>query len=742
MPSDTVSIAVDVPQPRVVGDRLAKVFTGRDWDLPSSVGGVGVEFVAFTGMLMPLPYTANWLTTTTGNYARLRKSQLSIAASSAWTEFERSYTGNWYVHSLNSNIPVQTSQSFERNRPMWLSWFNYNVGNETFVVMECGWGEDTDWEVSLRFWSDGNVEIFRNLEQVGSAKINEKSFYPSGLGPQQFDNGAPGKIMANETVDVVLIPGRRRELLVLSNQGGGFNFLFEDIDPNDPDPTITGPGPFWFQVPQGQATVQLAVLHFETEGYLLSPPFSFREPPNSGEPHTELISYDLPGYGTQSVEVSLRETNGTTLFVPDGDLQEARVRVDLQGDGDSTPFVHAATTAFDALTADSIDATFVLDDWWMQAELEVPEDPEGVSLRVTLNNPEEIEAAGATDLRGTGNRDIEAKLGAVTFFIGRTLDPEWDEGPSADTTDLILEARDRTIVQARYRIQDPEPMDGANFSNAIEFFARMPGFSATDMDIGFIDYSLPSIDANSAGGFALMPEVGDTPIQWIRKFHEEFAQTCFWGWVPTAEGVLFRFKKPEQLGTDSQITVYLTDAAAQADGRPYGDTHRWIYDWKPKVLQPEANDIYVVGRDPRSLLPIVGHFRDHASIDPTVAPPNRPPDWVGEIRAYSWVDPSLTREGDVAYALGNFADVLPRRRFVAQMRSQFLRRPDGAPLWRGDVLTVKGAGLLNGQPLDGKWRVKTLSTLFDLEYAHPTNALLDRIWRDTTYVIERERIQD
>ena len=730
MPTDTLHIAIDTPQPRVTGDRLAKYCTGRGWDMPNSSPNAFVEFVAFTGMLTPLPYTAEWLTTFTGNYARLRKSELSIAGSSSWTEYQRSGSSGYYVHSRDNNVKVYTNQSWERNRPMWLSWIVYNVGNEAYETMRCGWNENGDADIQLAFWSDGSVEIWKNGDRVGNAKINERGFYLSELGPQRFENGYPGKMLANETVDVALIPGRRRDMLVLSNMGGGFVFRFEDIDPADPAPTITGAGPFWFQVPVGQATVQIAPLKFKTSGYLLSPAYTLQQAPATGETPENLLTYDGAGYGTQSAEVSLVETDGSTDFVADGTLADCRIRVDLTGDGNSTPFVYSATSAFPALTGESLDEEVNLDDFWMSARLDVPEDPEGVQMEVMLTNAPGAEEAGATDLTTQGNRDIEVKVGELSFFIGRTLDPEWEEGPGPVTQELMLECRDRILTQQNYRIQDPEPVDTLNFSDAIAYFAKLPGYSDSHMDIGAIDYKLPSVEGNSDGEYALLPEVGDPAVQWIRRLWEEFAQKCYWGWVPTADGVKFRFKTPAQLGSESQITLYHSDADAQADGRSAGDYKRWVYFSKPKFLIPEANDIRVVGRDPRTQLPIIRHYRDRASADPTLPRVNRPDNWVGELRQFSYVDPSLTTEGDVFYALGNFIEVLPVRREIREVRCQFLTNPEtGVPLWRGDCFTIYGKG---------KYRIRTLSGLFDLEYAHPSDSAQDRIWRETTYVVQKE----
>lgn len=732
MPTDTLHVAIDIPQPRIVGDRLAHVVTGRDWDLPASTNA-GVDNITYTGMLLPLPYDPLWITNPTGNYARLRKAELSIAGNAAWTEYERAYTGDWYVHSKDVNTEVETLESYERNRPMFLSWINYNSGNEAIVSMDCGWGAGTAAEVSLRFWSNGDVDIYKNAEKVGTAKINERVYYPPSLGPQQFESASTAQMLPNQVIDVLLIPCRRGELLCLSNMGGGFNFFFDDIDPEDPDPTITGAGPFRFQVPQGQCTVQVAPLHFRTTGVLLSPAFQYRDPPGSGETHTETISYDLPGYGAQSADVSLVEQDGVTTFTPDGTTDIARIRVDLTGDGDSTPFVYVASSSFNALTAELPGDGTNIDEWWMQLELDVPEDPEQVRCDITVKNAPAVEAAGVGDMRVFGNRDIEVKIGELSFFIGRSGDTEYEDTPSDETQEFVFECGDRMRRMQNYRIQDPEPVDAFNFSDGLTYFARMPGFTLDDLDIEFIDYTLPALSKSSDGEFALLPEVGDTPAQWIRKLWEEFAQKCLYGWVPTVDGVKFRFATPEGLGSESQFTVYLTEADSIADGHPAGDYKRRAYFSKPRVLLPEANDIHVIGRNPRTRLPIVAHYRDFNSIDPTLDPGDRPDNWIGELRQFGYVDPSLTSDADVMWVLGNFSEVLPVRREIRELRCQFLQNPlTGVPLWRGDCITVRNRGV---------YRIKTLSLLADLEKAHETDANLDRIWRETRYIVEYVRAE-
>jgi hypothetical protein len=143
------------------------------------------------------------------------------------------------------------------------------------------------------------------------------------------------------------------------------------------------------------------------------------------------------------------------------------------------------------------------------------------------------------------------------------------------------------------------------------------------------------------------------------------------------------------------------------------------------TLEPEANEVYTVGRDPRTLLPLLAYSSDEDSIDPTTAPASRPDNWLGEPRDYSFVAPFLISQESVNYANALLRQRLMPVRVMGEWQCEFLLKTNGAPAWRGDVWELDGKGI---------YRINTLSAQFQSE---ATAGTVSWGWRPTTYTGER-----
>ena len=706
---------IDTVAPRVYLDRQAIYCDGRGWDLLNS-SNVVVDDATNTAMLRPVQLEPNWQTTGTGVYARWRKADLIITTPAQWTESSLRFDGDYYVDSLNINEVVYTP-TVERNRGVYLSYFNFGTGNENYIAMECGFGTPTTGR-SFRIYSDGNVEVWVGSVMVGSVRITgEAELYRTPYGPLGAPQGAPGRAIPAQTVDLLIIPCRKREILIVSNQGGPANWLYTDIDPSVAVPTINPEGRFWFYVPTGKAKVSVAPMRYATSGYIVSPLQTLRYPPPTGTTLTRTGAADLPGYGSAQAQYFMCLPNRATIFVPDGSRSTACMRVNLAGDGSATPFVYwtagelGATIAYTPNSPTDITPYVVQR---MPPHLEVPESPSDVKLTLTLGNPAAAEAAGATYLRTIGNRPLSAQYGSIAILTGTTNSPQWKEGISDSARDLIIETRDRWKHCETYLMQDPLPLDDKRLDLGITTLIGYPGFPSSDVDADIVDFYIPSVPQASRGEFANKPEVGDKPAEWLNRLWETYARTFIMGWVPTAAGPKFRFRSPESLGVTPQITIYPTIALAG------GNPSLVFRTYKETNLEPEANSIYVVGRDPRTELPLIAHYIDGYSVDPTIPVAYRPLNWLGEERRYSLVEPGITTIEDASYACGIIAMRLTPVRRMAEWECDLLPRPDGAPVWRGDCVRLYGYGV---------YRVNTISADLRLES-------LARTWRPATYTGE------
>ena len=721
------TVQLDTQEPRVVLASQAVTADGRFWD--ANLSTAFVDPISRTGMLMPLCKTTAW---TTGGCGRLGKSDLSIAGSSNYVEYQWQWASEKWIKALGVNEVITTNTSWPQNQPMYVGWYAFGTGANDFVQMECGWTGDPD--IRLRFWNSGKCDVYKNGNFVGQGNIYERKVSSqNAYAKETISSKADSKQLAGAPIEVLLIPGRFRELIVLSNVGGGFTFIFEDIDPTSTDPIITGAGTFFVYVPTGQPTFQLAPLQFQTSGVVISLPNSFRDAPRSGETYSGQAYWDAPGYGSTSITATLLQVDGVSAFIANSALKQCRLKMSLTGDGTATPFVYGAAAVYPSIQAYTNSAhTSTLDDYIQHSTLSVPELPTDVLFSMTLNEPHALETTGgASKVRVIANRPIEAKIGSIAFLTGRTKPPAWTEAPNDTARELVLEARDRCMANEMHRIKSPVPLDGSNLQPAFSYFAQMPGYNVADMDIATIAYNLPTSGQTSEGEYALLPEVGDTSLQWIQKLWETYARNYFWGWVPRATGPKFRVQTLDTLNAATvSATLYGTmqeamDALVPAN-RLMQSVYRSYRETRPFV---EANDIWVTGRNPKTGKPLQTHYADTASQDPTTAPSLRPDNWLGEIWYYGWVDSSITSLQDGAWCTEQLARRLTPVRVYGEFQSDFLLRADGAPVWRGD--TVRLVGL-------GTYRIISLHGDFKSEFAHVLDTDgPDRIWRPFTYCAER-----
>ena len=163
---------VDCPEPRVLLDTLYASAGGRQereaWSMDAS-SGVWRSPVRRHVCLQPLPTTAAWKTTTSGNYARLRKTDYTLTTSSAWIENPRGLSGNWYLEANGTNERVVTATTYPADQPWFLSLYVPSIeGLHEQTILECGWGayggSTTIW---MRIRANGKIALFKGSTQIG-----------------------------------------------------------------------------------------------------------------------------------------------------------------------------------------------------------------------------------------------------------------------------------------------------------------------------------------------------------------------------------------------------------------------------------------------------------------------------------------------------------------------------------------------------------------------------------------------
>lgn len=727
MPGDYLSLVLDTLQERLATDRLGTLVCGDDWGTRFRQN-VYIDPVTKTAMLLPAPRSAAWNTTGTGDYARYQLSDY-VLTSSKWVNDPILFASDYWLKgkdpSGNPGEGVRTVGNLPRNGGIYLAWYAANASQQDWIQMECGWSETPmvaeSSPVSLRIYASGTAQVWR---------------YGVYQGDIQISGSETAQQTANTFTDIIVMPYRRRELLVLSNRGGGGSILFEDLDPDAEDPEMIPELPFWWSVPSGLAKVQCAPLRFATGGYVTGIKSYFREAPRSGASETSLVACDENG-GTVNGYLVQPEAPDT-VFTPNGSDMVARVRIDMAGDGVHTPNVYGCHIAYEGELVNTPNAATIMDDWVVKLSLECSDSPSDNRLSAELKNPQEIIDAGVANFLTTSNRPFELRIEPAegvedpkVFFTGRTEPIHYRDAKDDTGRRVVLDCRDHWKAFEHYIFSDPVPLDGLNVIEAFRFLLNTAGFSDSYLDLEAVDFRLPDTSSPSKGDWNVLIEVGDSVADWLSRLHQDYMATWFMGWVPRADGFKFVLKSPEGLGSTPVYTLYCSyeEALLALGGEEAEEDLRQrlpklIYrQYSDEVLEPEANDIWVTGWSPSTKRPIQAHKADYASQDPTTPVHLRPENWLGEVRKFGLFDATITSQAALERAANILFDRLTPYRVIAEFTCDFLIKADGAPVWRGDVVTLDGLG---------DYRIKSISAQFVRE---PKTG--EFCWRPTRYVAER-----
>lgn len=703
------SAVFDHEQTRVTEYPVFASIQGFGWDGKFSQPATWIEPLTHTLMLRPMSRYFGWQATNTGIYAKPAFSAYEFETSGNWAAAQViDGGGQTFCQAKASTNPgwIRTVTAPGKNRGVNVALFGYGAG-EYAEIAQFGWDDtDTTFDGSalgFRLYSDGVIEVYKAGEYVGQGKI--------GIGT----SGAK-----NVPLEFLLLPMRKRELLVLGMGNDGFRIVFDDILETDTSPTITPAEKFWLKMATSDATraqVQIAPCKFETSGYATSVQINFQRPPVTGATartwtnpvFTGITSANLYGdkayAGTTNVSaVSLVETDGTTAFVADGTLNTALMKLTMTGDGSYTPFVYGAVMAFEGETDVTNDAEEAdLDDYLVSLDFEVPDDPWGVRARLVYLMPEAAEAVVAK-LRTIGNRPVKITCDSIILLDGRTGEPRFIDGLSDETMRVEIECFDLTRQVENYRFRDQYPLDGFYLSynpgtnnSAVREVLRFTGLADSQMELSSDTFRLPEIAGETCETYSYPVPVGDTGRQAIESLHSNFAANWFIGVKPTATVPKFHFQSPADVGTTSLMTVYRrVDAAVSASMPP-----TQVYSKHRQELEEvNANEVVAIGQDPRTGQIVMAWARDAASQDPTTLPSLRPENWLGESKSFGVQDPRFRTLADCERAVQLLVPAVMSKRTFGQFETAemlwYNSDPGGTdlmlPIWRSETVTLEDVG--------------------------------------------------
>lgn len=736
---DALTVWFDTAQKRVSWDAeraLARTYEDDlDRSTTISANGIWCDPLTKTLMLRPMALKDEWTTTTTGIYARFRLAGYTLTAggTAAFKESQFAVSGDWWTEAESGDLTadadrlVVTTASLAKNEGVLLQWFAFGTGTQAFVQMECGWGGNahTTADLSLRFYSGGQVEVWWRGRLVKTASIGS-----SGTTEQSEAAG----VDANRFVGVLLIPWRRRELLVWGvSTGQGFTVVLP-IAENAGE--VVPARPFWWKVPTGKVKVQFAPVRYPSSGTAWSKKVSFASAPPTGAVLLNQQSANVPrtiysdswDHAACTVAATMRRYDATgTIFVPDGARREGIVRFELATtDARFTPEVYAAAFEYAKADADRFDETDDADetdltDWITRLEFDFPEEPDGAEFRLTFKDPTGLATAGGPDLLSHGSRPVQVRAGSLVVFDGVSEPPELTEGFGAANDRLTIRVRDQWKRLERYVFRSPMVLDGFSLRQAFRRILWQVGIGndpgndwesetaqdATQTAIDDTDYVMVA----DGSRLTHVCEAGQTAAECLKDLFETLIPTWTMGFEAVAGGGLPRFflRAPEGTPTSARaaslatLWTKISDAETALQSAPYsfsaGDAKNRaprfvVRTRKSGALEPEANEIHVLGWDAREDRPVLTKIVDRDAQDPALARDSRPANWVGEPIVYGLADKIIRDEPTARRAALLLYDRLTPRRIVDEWTCDLILDPNDSwvPVARGSVVTLDTCG--------------------------------------------------
>ena len=728
--SNPLSITLDPAQDRLSGDALSVLVSGRDWD-PAAWEGVWVDPVTNTCMLRPGAKDAAWTTSTSGIYSKWGMGNFTLSPSSNWLTHDVDQGGSFmYYTEFNGGGLAGVGPEVSVNQPMVVELFTQGTTNSPYGILDVGWSNtgDSTSGVALRFYADGSADVYKNGYLVGnySGGGNSPDYYSSSLASGQTLGGGATPMTPRGYQTIFLIPCRDRELLVVSSMGGGFCHIFQDLPEGIGGQTITPAETFWFQVQaNAPANLRFAPMQFAASGYVCGVQSNWRFAPPSGDPSFDVFEAVSDPSGLVTASVVTPATN--PYLVANG----VQIKLSLTGESapNWTPFVYGCRAFYPASTEQTAASSLELLPYVMAFHLDVSDTVGGTRASVTVKQPAAIEAAGGNAITTMCHRAVQIsdEVGMVLNAVSEP--PQWRDSFGFTTTgydenqSIDIELRDLWKLAEEYVFSDPIPLDGMTLEEAYQLVASMIGFPSSMVYVSpsAAGFSLPFMAA-SGGEWAFLCDVGDKGSEILDRLHQTYAATWFHGFRPRTPPILSLIDPADSAGLPSTAAVTLYPSMASS-----GATWKTLYrSYRTQILEPEANDIWVVGRDPRGGKPIVVHTADTASQTVTTAPGARPGNWLGSIRKYGWVDPAITTIGAAEYAAGLLKTRLTAARQMVEFECEYL-----PGVWRGDLVTLVRP---SGDPVTV--RIKSFSGTFENVGSFGDSSSPDGVWRPCTYIGE------
>lgn len=734
-----LKVEVDCPEPRLNKGRLVMGAYGLTWDKAFSDTTCFWDSPTQSFMPLPLPLSSAWETNFSGLYARLSLTDLSV--SGTWRQYQVKGAGDYWI-GLDDNLTyasnIYTTASWPANSAWYFGICNSDTtSNSNRVIMTITFGyvsatPDTVG-IKLRFFANGGCQIFKNGILKGQ--------YDQSDSNQTAGRNTPGtQKMTGQYHGIYILPHKRRELLVMTSWGLNFSHTFEDLDQNSTTNTILPAGYIRTFIEQKRPFFQMAPLRFSASCSAYSKPIKLRYAPPVGATFNSTVWYDRIGQATGGGGglIYIVNTDGTP-YTPDGIIDTIRVKVTLTStDQIEALGVSLAEAWYQPTATTTANAPVDITPYLQNLSLAVDE-----SGRTTLHmsgRRKRLADAGVQQVQITGDRPVRVALSNnatptptyTDIFRGTLAPPQIQYARADNTTDadmsaLVFTGQDRSYDFTLQMFDSAVIYDNFTMESAVKDLVTNCGYATTDVTWNDTSGFVLPLSSDLAKGHAnVCPQRGDNVQGVLSKIKTDYAANWFTAWQPTATGYKYVWSNPSSLSSTPSITLYHSTADAIAQGVSAGlMAKRVIRKFSAHYESPEANQIVVVGQDPRDASLIYAYGADTASMDPTTAPASRPYNWRGRPVMYVNSDPAITTPAAAAQAQTVLASRLMTGRILIEIETDILvNSTTNIPLWIGDVIKIMKPG---GTVVRGIYRIVAIP---NMSFERETN---DAIVRRAVY---------
>jgi hypothetical protein len=734
-----IKVEVDCPEPRPAKSRLVIGADGTSWDRATSSEYAWFDSVTGSAMLLPMCFDGAYDTTFSGIYSRLQLSDMETPFGGTWRQYQVRGAGDYWCSQEDTTTAysIRTATSWSANQGWCLGMYHGNIPTKAKrMVLAVAFAPTATMSMSplyLRFFTDGSLQIFKD----GVLK---------GQYDQEDSNKTAGRLvngltpMGNQYHSVVIIPHKRRELLVLTSWGLNITHLFEDLSQDSTTNTIIPAGKLQVQDAVSRQFLQFSPIRFVSSAAIYSKPIKLRYAPPTGAVFTARVIQDRVGRATggSSVTASVVKSD-LTAYTPDGVIDTVRLKVQMtSSDNIESPGVALGEAWYQPAQATTADDPVDITGLYESLSISVDETSRA-TLSMTARRQRLLDA-GVEQPQITSDRPIRIAVGSsgasptyIDIFRGSLTPPQihyerrWTQSHDV----LQFDGQDRTRDLELTMYQDGIVYDGMTMQSAVSDMIQTAGFLSTDLIWNDTSgFTLPRSADIARGYSTVVPQRGEYVATLLSKMKNDYAATWVTGWSPTTTGYKYQWSNPNDLVNTPIMTLYNSRQDAITAGVS-GDLvpHRVIYKMSAHYESPEANQIIVLGQDPRNGDLIYSYAADGASADPTTAPASRPYNWRGRTVSYILSEPAITSDAAAVQAKNVISTRLMTGRILLEFTSDLLiDDATNRPLWLRDVVQIMMPG---GATIRGIYRIIAIPSIeFGFE---PTSAGDKRVVRTATY---------